>query len=419
MQPRTIHIIGAGLAGLSAATRLAECGEQIVMHESSAQAGGRCRSYHDSTLDMMIDNGNHLLLSGNHSARSFLERIGSADAFYIHHTAREACFDFVDATTLSTWKIDMNRGLIPWWLFNKNRRVPNTTITDYFSLLRLVCAKKHQTITSLLNTESTLYKKLWQLFFVSALNAHPDKASAFLAGAVIRGSLLKGGNACIPLIADGLSSIFIDPAIEFITKHGAQLQLNQRIRHIEYVADKAVRLDTSVGEPIALAAHDIVIYAAPASGVSVMLPGLSAPDAYNSILNAHFAIAPPPDFPRILGVINAQIEWIFSFNNRISITISDADRLMDMERVALTETLWAEISHITGLAKTLPKWQIVKEKRATFAATPAQDAKRPPTTTPWRNVFLAGDWVQTGLPATIEGAIRSGQKAAQHILDIR
>ena len=67
---------------------------------------------------------------------------------------------------------------------------------------------------------------------------------------------------------------------------------------------------------------------------------------------------------------------------------------------------------MTGLAPDLPPWQIVKEKRATFAATPAQDAKRPDSRTRWDNVLLAGDWIQTGLPATIEGAVRSGYKAA-------
>lgn len=419
MQPRTIHIIGAGLAGLSAATRLIECGEQVIVHESSAQAGGRCRSYYDSALDMTIDNGNHLLLSGNQAALRYLTRIGTAADFLQNNHTKQAEFHFIDAASMARWQIRMNQGIIPWWLFDPSRRVPDTSLRDYLSLLYLSRAKKSQTVTALLDKHTILYKRLWQLFLVSALNTHPDEASAFLAGAVIRGSLLKGGKACIPLVADGLSAMFIDPAITFIENQGGKLCLNQRIRHIEYTADRASRLDTSVGEPITLGAHDVVLYAAPAQSASVLLPGITTPEQTRGIVNAHFAIAPPANFPRILGVINAQTEWIFSFENRISITISDAERLMDNDRQALAELLWAEVSSITGLAKSLPRWQIVKEKRATFAATPAQDSKRPDTKTPWHNVFLAGDWVQTGLPATIEGAIRSGYRAAQAILDKR
>jgi hydroxysqualene dehydroxylase len=96
----------------------------------------------------------------------------------------------------------------------------------------------------------------------------------------------------------------------------------------------------------------------------------------------------------------------------LSVTISGADRLLDVPRDALAQTLWQEVAKVTGLAATLPPWQIIKERRATFAALPAQDAKRPCAVTAWRNLLLAGDWTATGLPATIEGAIRSGNRAA-------
>jgi hypothetical protein len=110
--------------------------------------------------------------------------------------------------------------------------------------------------------------------------------------------------------------------------------------------------------------------------------------------------------------VNGQIEWLFAFPDRLSITISNANRLIDRPRDELAAEMWREAAILTGLPADLPPWQIVKEKRATFAATPAQDAKRPDSRTRWANVVLAGDWVQTGLPATIEGAVRSGYKAA-------
>jgi hypothetical protein len=116
--------------------------------------------------------------------------------------------------------------------------------------------------------------------------------------------------------------------------------------------------------------------------------------------------------PRMIGVIGGTVEWIFAFDNRISVTVSGADRLVEMEREALADLLWRDVAAVYSLPPGLPPWQIVKEKRATFAATPEQNAKRPRAQTPWRNLVLAGDWVQTGLPATIEGALRSGEHAA-------
>ena len=117
--------------------------------------------------------------------------------------------------------------------------------------------------------------------------------------------------------------------------------------------------------------------------------------------------------PPMIGVLNATTEWIFAFPCRLSVTISGADRLLDRPRAELAQTIWDEVSAVTGVTSPLPPWQIVRERRATFAATPEQNARRPGTVTTWRNLFLAGDWTRTGLPATLEGAVRSGHRAAE------
>ena len=106
-------------------------------------------------------------------------------------------------------------------------------------------------------------------------------------------------------------------------------------------------------------------------------------------------------------------------SRRLSVTISAGDRLIDGPREELAKTIWNEVARMTGLTAELPPWQIVRERRATFSATPAQDAKRPGSATGWRNLVLAGDWTDTGLPATIEGAIRSGNRAAEMIAKLQ
>ena len=193
------------------------------------------------------------------------------------------------------------------------------------------------------------------------------------------------------------------------------VRFGERLRAISFEGERAVALDFD-GAPQTLGADDSVIIGVPPWIAKDLLPGVTAPDEFRGILNAHFQIAPPPGQPAILGVVNGLIEWLFAFPDRLSVTISDADRLIDRPRDELAAGIWREAAALTGLPADLPPWQIVKEKRATFAATPAQNAKRPDSRTRWVNVVLAGDWMQTGLPATIEGAVRSGYKAASIIL---
>jgi hypothetical protein len=169
------------------------------------------------------------------------------------------------------------------------------------------------------------------------------------------------------------------------------------------------------GDNTALKADDAVILAVPPYAAAPLLGQLDMPTEFRAIVNAHFRIDPPMAQPPMLGVLNGTVEWIFAFPGRLSVTISAGDRLIDTPREELARTIWNEVAGVAGLPATLPPWQIVRERRATFAATPAQDAKRPGAATRWRNLVLAGDWTDTGLPATIEGAIRSGNRAADMI----
>jgi hypothetical protein len=247
---------------------------------------------------------------------------------------------------------------------------------------------------------------------LAALNIAPPEGSAKLAGAVIRETLAAGGAACRPLIARaGLGTTLIAPALGFLAQHAAQVRLGHQLHALRFSDGGVAALDFG-GESVPLAADDAVILAVPPYAATALVPDLKAPTEFRAIVNAHFGIAPPPGQPLILGVLNATTEWIFAFADRLSVTISAGDRLIDTPREALARTIWEEVKAATGLSAELPAWQIVRERRATFAATPAQDALRPPPRTRWGNLVLAGDWTNTGLPATIEGAIRSGNRAA-------
>jgi len=403
------HIIGAGLAGLSAAIRLAEQGCRVALYEAAGQAGGRCRSYFDAGFGAVIDNGNHLLLSGNDAAIQYLTLIGGADKL---RGPSRAEFDFADLATGERWTLKINESRWPSWLFDPDRRVPATEPLDYLAAAPLMWAGRRKTVTDIIAGAGPLYERLWQPLMLAALNTDPHEGSARLAGAVMRNTLAKGGAACRPLVAEGLSAAFVEPALAYLGEHRGTIGFGKRLREIEFASNRVRSLMLADGK-IPVREGEAVILAVPPWVAQPLVPGLKAPTEFRAILNAHFSVAPPPQFPPILGLIHGTVEWIFAFPGRLSITISGADRLIDRPREELAAELWRDVAAVTGLPAELPPWQIVKEKRATFAASPDQDLLRPESKTEWRNFFLAGDWIQTGLPATIEGAIRSGERAAR------
>jgi len=406
--PRTVHVVGAGLAGLAAAVRLAARGISVVVHEAAGAAGGRCRSYHDPLLDMTIDNGNHLLLSGNHAALTYLDAIGSKSGLAGPPAAE---FAFMDLASSERWTLRVNSGRLPWWIFDRSRRVPGTTASDYLSFARLFYASRKKTVCAAVKCAGPLYERLARPLWLAALNTDPKEASAALAGAVVRETLAAGGKACRPLIArDGLGPVFIDPALRFLGQRDAKVVFGHRLRALGFAHDRVVTLD--FGDDRVAIDDDDVILAVPPLVAAALVPGLETPSQFCAIVNAHFRLAPPPGLAPMIGIVNGTIEWLFAFPDRLSVTISAADRLLEVPREILAEKLWQEVAAVAGLPMTLPPWQIVRERRATFAATPGENAKRPAATTAWRNLWLAGDWTRTGLPGTIEGAIRSGNRAA-------
>jgi len=248
---------------------------------------------------------------------------------------------------------------------------------------------------------------------LAALNTEPREGSAVLAAAVIRETLAAGGRACRPLIArDGLASAFVDPALDALNKRNAKVHFGHRLRALSVVGERVTALQFG-DEAIELTPDDAVILAVPPVVASALLPGLQAPDEFRAIVNAHFRMMPAKELSPITGVVNGTVEWLFAFPDRLSVTISAADRLLDTPRETLAEQIWREVCAIARLDAPLPRWQIVRERRATFAATPGQNMQRPPPETAYRNLWLAGDWTATGLPATIESAVRSGHRAAE------
>jgi squalene-associated FAD-dependent desaturase len=405
----TIHIIGAGLAGLAAAVRLADRGTAIVVHEGSEQPGGRCRSYYDETTGMLIDNGTHLVLSGNREARAFARKIGTETRLQGPATAD---FPFVDLATNKRWTLQFGNGLFPWWIFDKHRRVPQTRAIDYLSLARLVWASADRPLGEVISDAGPLYERLISPFLLAALNIKPLDASAKLAAALIRETLAQGGQACRPLMArEGIGNVFIEPAVDYLRQRGVAVLFKHELHGLRFADHRVLQLDFG-DEILSLGENDTVLLAVPAYAAGRLVPDLQTPSSVRPIVNVHFRVDSAQSFPPMIGVVNGTSDWIFSTPGRVSVTVSDAGRLFRMPREEIAQEIWRDVAAVMKLPVELPPWQIVRERRATFAATPEENAKRPQAETQWENLFLAGDWTATGLPATLEGAIRSGNRAA-------
>jgi squalene-associated FAD-dependent desaturase len=406
------HVIGAGLAGLSAALKLIDAGRPVTIHESGPTAGGRCRSYHDRALGLTVDNGNHLLLSGNKAAFAYLDRIGARGSM---GGPAEPIFPFIDIPTGARWTVRPNPGRLPWWIFSPARRVPGTRAADYLSLLGLRRVTDERSVAAALKP-GPLAHRLIEPLAIAALNTQPDAGLARLLGAVVRETLMLGGAACIPRFPRvSLAHSLIDPAVAALRAAGGAIHFSRRIAGLEITGNRVAALHTPDG-PIPLGKTDSVLLAVPPWIAADMLPGLPAPDEFESILNIHYRADADPGEAGFVGLVGGTAEWVFVKPGHVSVTVSAANRLVDRPAEDIAAAIWPEVRAALALSGEMPPFRVVKEKRATFAATAAQDRKRPQARTGLVNLALAGDWTATGLPATIEGAIRSGASAARIIL---
>ena len=406
-------IVGAGLAGLVAAERLSAAGLSVTVLEASSKAGGRCRSYRDERLGRVIDNGNHLILSSNRAVLRWAERIGGAAALQ----EGEAAFPFLDLESGARWTVRPGRG--PLGALSPAARPPGVGGRALArDAARLLMARRGRTVAEAVGRGGPAWRGFWDPMTRAVLNEDPEEGDAGLLRAALVRSFARGEAAARPVLAPaGLGAALIEPALDLLRRRGVEFRLREPVtalhgeRRLEAVEMRSGRT--------ALRSGDVAILALPPRQLALLMPGAVLPGPGRSIANAHFVL-PGHGLPPVLALLGGVAHWLFARGDVVSVTVSAAERspLEGLGREAALALLWADVAaslraHGSAPPAEMPPARFLRERGATFDQSPAGAAARAPARTARPNLFLAGDHVATGLPATLEGAVLSGERAAR------
>lgn len=434
-------IIGGGLSGLSAAVDLASLGKKVLVLEQRQRLGGRTHSFIDETTGDVVDNGQHLMMGCYKETRRYLATIGSTHLVRLQPALH---INFVDplkgASTLAGSSLPP-----PFHVLGGLMRMSHLSIRDRLRLLRVgnellrTSPEKERLLDSLTVDEwlSTLGQSksnktyLWDTIAIGSLNDHPSKVSALLFFRVLRAAFMgtrEDSSLLIPTV--GLSALLVDPAIEFVVQHGGAVHAGTRADLAALTNRHVAAVRTSAGESLQASSYILAVPFFELS--SIIADDLIAPSVplfvSTPIVSINLWFDREVFREEFAAVLNSDIQWIFnrsklcgSTNDRaatrqhLSLVISGAEDCIEFSKEHIVEIAMKDLRrvlpaiHNSNLIHSL----VIKERRATFSPRPGMEPSRPDTKTKFDNVFLAGDWTNTGLPATIEGAVISGRKAAE------
>ena len=422
---KKIVIIGGGFAGLSAASFLSNSGFKIELLEASPKLGGRAYSFVDHETGAVIDNGQHILMGCYNETLKFFRLIGAENNL---SKQSHLSLNFVKQN-FELCPLLVSGSLYP---FNLLSAVLNYSAISFyekllfikfFSKIYLYTDKDLKKLTVyewLLLEKQTpnLIKSFWEILSVSALNTDIKKASANIFAAVLKNIFFNGNDASVIILPFlGLTETYCDNAFRFITNKKGSVSLSEPVITLN-VQDGIIKEIVTTKRVIS--GFDCVISALPLYALKKIVTEnnfLSDLELdYSSILTVHLFLKKNWIGNSFYGLIDSPVQWIFNKGTHLTVVISNADKFMDVSQEEIIELILNELKKYILLEKSeISIYKIIKEKRAAFI--PSNDIldKRPSAYTPFKNFFLAGDWTDTGLPATIESAVRSGRLAAEAV----
>jgi uncharacterized protein with NAD-binding domain and iron-sulfur cluster len=263
-------------------------------------------------------------------------------------------------------------------------------------------------------------KAFWEILAVGALNTNVHKASAEMFYYILKEIFLRGNHAAAIILPKyGLSETYCESSKNFIEKCGGKINLSEAVSEIKFNNSEAVEVITNKRN---ISGFDYIVSAVPLFAFNNIKTGINFTQelelSYSSILSIHIWLKENDFNERFYGLINSKLHWIFNHEDHITLVISDADRYNDKTKEEIFNLIITELAKFTGLnIDKIVSYKIIKEKRATFIPDVSILNKRPDVKTKFKNFYLAGDWVNTGFPSTIESAVKSGRMAASKIIE--
>ncbi len=425
MQKKVI-VIGGGFAGLSAAAYLAKNKFKVTLLEASPKLGGRAYSFLDKETNTIIDNGQHILMGCYHHTLDFFSLIGATENFYFQKRLEvnfvKEGFQILPLSGVPLFHpLNLIIGLLNFGAVELSDRV---SLLKVFLKLPFYSSYKfsEMTVKEWLKDEKqsqAVQDSFWKIIAVGALNTSIEKASAKMFIDILKQIFLSGSkSANIVLPKFGLSESYCLSAEKFILNNGGEIFLSETVEEIISSENRVAEIQSSKK---GYHDFDYVISAIPAYSLNKILTDsndFKFPEIkYSSILNIHLWLKENLIPAGFFGLINSPLHWVFNKGTHLNIVISDADELVNKSDEELIIMVKDELQKFFLLNPVLiSSYQIIKEKRATFIPSIDIIDKRPAQETQIKNLVLAGDWVDTGLPSTIESAVKSGRLAADIII---
>jgi len=434
-------IIGGGLAGLAAAVDLSSRHVRVLVLEQRPHLGGRTYSFVDETTGDTVDNGQHLMMGCYHATRWLLSTIGSD---HLAALQPELHIDFLHPVRGAS-ALHCPRLPAPLHLLAGLLSLRNLSLADRLRLLRVGFeirkppSEIEPRIASLtvrqwldqLGQSDENKKYLWDIIAVGSLNDDPSDVSALLFYRVLRSAFLGDrSNSSLLVPKAGLSELFVKPCVDFIRAHGGEIITGCGVDESLFEGNRLEGVRSSDGR---IRNAGAFISAIPWYAASPLFS--TASGKYRWYVNGHLQSSPIVTinvwFDRIVmeqefvALLDSRIHWVFN-KSRIYGSTTEKRQYLSMVISGAGALMGEDSSNLVGsalleLGKVLPRVKqanivhslVIKEKRATFSPRPDVESHRPSCATKFKNLFLAGDWTDTGYPATIEGAVLSGRKAAE------
>jgi squalene-associated FAD-dependent desaturase len=436
----SVVVVGGGLAGIAAACELADAGLRVTLVEKRPFLGGRSYSYRDKRSGVEVDNGQHVFLGCCTEYIRLLKRLGVWHKVHLQKRLRVRVIDKMwGESVLESRSLPPPLHLLPSLLRFRSLSPTEKARAAYaMARIRSLDRAAHRDLDDTTfadwlrdqgQTENAI-RGFWSLIVLPTLNGDVTTVSADLALMVFQEGFLRDRNgANVGWAKVGLSALLARAAREYIESRGGEVLLDQGITGLRLEDGRAVT--SGAGQE----AEYVVAAVEPRSLASLLPKPLRADPFFgrighigmSPIVNVHMWYDRSVTDMEFAAFLSTPLQWVFNKSRLwgqegdgqyLDVSLSGAREFMDMSTGEIVGLFGREVQSLFPLARTaqLRRALVVKQRDATFAARPGVSRLRPRQRTPVSNLFLAGDWTDTGWPATMESAVRSGLLAARGVM---